>query len=297
MRALDTGADAATLSYNRNAMASENPDPDGSRSSGPPRTPEAWLQALGEAAALFTSLPLGGQAPRFRAADILPTWPVVGLAIGLAAGIDLAVARWLGAGPWLAATVGLLTGVVLTGALHEDGLADTIDAFCAPTTDRERRLEILRDSRIGTFGALAIGFSLLLRVAALAQIASLASTGAALLALAAAHALSRAVMAWPVNNSRPARSEGLGAALGQPDAAIAGWTLAIGGALAFVCLIGFAPLAALLAPPLAVALAAGATAVARERIGGYTGDTLGATQQVVEIAVLVLAALCVGGGR
>lgn len=278
-------------------MASENPDPDGSRPGAAPRTPEDWLQALGEAAAFFTSLPLGRQAPRFRPGDVLPVWPVVGLAIGLAAGIDLAVARWLGAAPWLAATIGLLTGVVLTGALHEDGLADTIDAFGAPNADRARRLEILRDSRIGTFGALAIAFSLLLRVAALAQVAAAAGAGAALLALAAAHALSRAVMVWPVNSSRPARSDGLGAALGRPDAAIAGWTLAIGGGLSFVCLIGVAPLAALLAPPLAVALAAGATAVARERIGGYTGDTLGATQQVAEIAVLVLVALCVGGGR
>ncbi len=278
-------------------MPSEPPDPLGRDDRAQPRTPEDWLRALGEAAAFFTALPLGKDSPRFRAADILPVWPVVGLAIGLAAGIDLAVARWLGAAPWLAAVIGLLTGVILTGALHEDGLADTTDAFGAPNADRTRRLEILRDSRIGTFGALAIGFSLLLRAAALAQVAAVAGTGAALLALAAVHALSRAAMAWPVNSSKPARSDGLGAALGKPDAAIAGWTLAIGGALAFVCLIGVAPLAALLAPPLAVALAAGATAVARERIGGYTGDTLGATQQVVEIGLLVLVALCVGGGR
>ena len=278
-------------------MPSETPDPLGRDDPAPPRTPEDWLQALGEAVAFFTCLPLGRHAPRFRAADILPVWPVAGLAIGLAAGVDLAVARWLGAAPWLAAAVGLLTGVMLTGALHEDGLADTTDAFGAPNADSARRLEILRDSRIGTFGALAIGFSLLLRVAALAQIAAVAGTGAALLTLAAVHALSRAAMVWPINGSKPARSDGLGAALGKPDAAIAGWTLAIGGALAFVCLVGVTPLAALLSPPLAVAMAAGATAVARDRIGGYTGDTLGATQQVVEIAVLVLVALCVGGGR
>jgi len=285
------------LSYNHRTMASENPDPLGQDARAAPRTPEEWLQALGEAAAFFTCLPLGSRTPRFRAVDTLPAWPVVGLAIGLAAGIDLAIARWLGAAPWLAAVVGLLTAVVLTGALHEDGLADTTDAFGVANADRTRRLEILRDSRIGTYGALALMFSLLLRVAALTQITVVAGTGAGLLALAATHALSRAAMAWPINGSKPARSDGLGAALGSPQAAIVGWTLAIGGGIAFVALLAVAPLAALLAPPLAVAMAAGVTSVARDKIGGYTGDTLGATQQVVEITVLVLVALCVGGGR
>jgi adenosylcobinamide-GDP ribazoletransferase len=275
-------------------MASENPTPAGD---GPPRSVADWLQALGEAAAFFTSVSLRAGAPRFRPADTLPVWPVVGLAIGLAAGIDLAIARWLGAAPWLAATIGLLTGVVLTGALHEDGLADTTDAFGAPNADVARRLDILRDSRIGVFGALAIGFSLLLRVTALAQVAAVAGSGAGVLALAAAHALSRAVLAWPINAATPARGDGLGAGLGVADTTVAAWTLAIGGALAFLCLLFVSPLAALLAPPLAVALAAGATTVMRERIGGYTGDTLGATQQVVEIVLLILAALCVGPGR
>jgi adenosylcobinamide-GDP ribazoletransferase len=275
-------------------MASENPTPAGD---GPPRSVADWLQALGEAAAFFTNVSLSAGAPRFRPADTLPVWPVVGLAIGLAAGIDLAIARWLGAAPWLAAVIGLLTGIVLTGALHEDGLADTTDAFGAPNADTARRLEILRDSRIGVFGALAIGFSLLLRVAALAQLAAVAGSGGALLALAAAHAMSRAALAWPLNSTAPARREGLGAAIGGVDTTLAAWTLAIGGMIAVLCLLFVSPLAALLAPPLAVALAAGATVVMRERIGGYTGDTLGATQQVVEIALLVLVALCVGAGR
>jgi adenosylcobinamide-GDP ribazoletransferase len=278
-------------------MTSENPQPSGSSDGGRPRAPRDWLQALGEAAAFFTCLPLGNAPPRFRAAEIVPAWPVVGLAIGLAAGLDLAIAHGLGAAPWLAAAIGLMTGVLLTGALHEDGLADTADALGAPGASRSRRLEILRDSRIGTYGALALGFSLLLRAAALAQIVDTRGGGAALLALAAAHALSRGAIVWPLNASQPARSGGLGAALGAPGPTTAALALAFGGGLAFACLIGVAPLAALLAPPLAFALAAGASAVARHSLGGYTGDTLGATQQVVEIAILVLAALCLGGGR
>ncbi len=274
-------------------MTSENPS--GGDAGNGPRTPQDWLHALGEAAAFFTCLPFGGdRTPRFRGADILPTWPVVGLAIGLAAGIDLTITSWFGGGPWLAAGVALLTGIVLTGALHEDGLSDTVDAFGAPTDDRLRRLEILRDSRIGTYGAIAIGLSLLLRAAALAQVTAAAGTGAALLTLSAVHSLSRAAMAWPLAGSSPARSDGLGAGMGAPAMNTAILTLLIGSGAAFVCLIGVASLAALLAPPLAAALAAGSSTVARERIGGYTGDTLGATQQVVEIALLVLVALCVG---
>jgi adenosylcobinamide-GDP ribazoletransferase len=285
------------LSLQSPTMPSDRPDPSGPHHGKPPRTVADWLQALGEAAAFFTSVVPSARAPRFRPADTLPMWPVIGLAIGLAAGVDLAIARWLGAAPWLAAVIGLLTGIVLTGALHEDGLADTSDAFGAPDADQARRLEILRDSHIGTFGALAIGFSLLLRVTALAQLATVAGSGAAVLALAAAHALSRALLAWPINAAPPARRDGLGAALGTADTTIAAWTLAIGSALGFVCLVFVSPLAALLAPPLAVAVAAGATVVMRERIGGHTGDTLGATQQLVEIATLILAALCVGAGR
>jgi adenosylcobinamide-GDP ribazoletransferase len=277
-------------------MTSENPDPSGVHGGGKPRTPQDWLRALGEAAAFFTCLPLPRTAWPFRAAAILPAWPVVGLAIGLAGGVDLAIARWLGAAPWLAAVVGLMTIVVLTAALHEDGLADTADALGAPGADRDRRLEILHDSRIGTYGALALGFSLLLRMAALTQIVAAAGTTAALMTLAAAHALSRAAIAWPLATSKPARSSGLGAASGTPQPMVAAWALMIGGGLAFLCLLAVSPLAALLAPPVAVALAAGASAVARNSLGGYTGDTLGAMQQVVEIAMLVLVALCVGGG-
>lgn len=285
------------MSYTVRAMTSENPDPRLDRDAPPaPRDAAGWLAALGEAAAFFTRLPIGGAPPRYRLADTLPVVPVVGVAIGLAAGIDLAIARGLGASSLLAAAVGVLTAVVITGALHEDGLADTIDAFGAPGAVRTRRLEILRDSRIGVFGALALMFSLLFRVAALAQIVDTRGALAALLALAAAHALSRAALGWTLWSSPPARADGLSAGIGAVSQATAGWTLGVGGAIAFVCLVWVTPLVALLAPPLAVAIAAGTASVARERVGGHTGDTLGATQQFVEIAILILVALAVGLG-
>lgn len=274
------------LSYNRITMTSENPEQ--------PRNVEEWLAALGETATFFTRLPFSfSAAPRFRLAQRLPTLPVLGIAIGLAAGIDLAIARWLGAGPILAAFVGLLTAIVITGALHEDGLADTADALGPPGASVERRLEILRDSRIGAFGALALIFSVGMRVAALSQLAA-RDAGVALLALVAAHTLSRAAIAWPLGALEPARGDGLGAGSGQPTTNDVAITVAIGGGFSVLILLGVSPLAVVLAPVAAFAVAWGMVPLARARFGGYTGDVLGATQQVTEIAALVVIAMCVG---
>lgn len=274
------------LSYNRPGMTSENPER--------PGNPEEWLAALGETATFFTRLPFNVSGPpRFRLAERLPTLPVLGLAIGLAAGIDLAIAHWLGAGPILAAFVGLLTALVISGALHEDGLADTADALGPAGASVERRLEILRDSRIGAFGALALIFSVGLRVAALSQLAA-RDVGIALLSLVAAHVLSRAVIAWPMGALAPARSDGLGAATGQPATHDVGITLAIGGGIALLMLLGVSPMAAVLAPIAVFAIAWGVVKLARECFGGYTGDVLGATQQLAEIAALAVVAMCVG---
>jgi adenosylcobinamide-GDP ribazoletransferase len=274
------------LSYNRRTMTSENPER--------PRTVEEWLAALGETATFFTRLPFNfSGAPRFRLAQRLPTLPVLGVGVGLAAGVDLAIAQWLGAGPILAAFVGLLTAIVISGALHEDGLADTADALGPPDATVERRLEILRDSRIGAFGALALIFSLGIRVAALAQLAA-RDAGVALLALVAAHTLSRAAIAWPMGALEPARGDGQGAGVGQPTTNDVGITLVIGGAIALLMLLGISPIAAVAAPAIVFAIAWGMVPLARERFGGYTGDVLGATQQVTEIAALVVVAMCVG---
>lgn len=267
-------------------MTSENPER--------PRNVEEWLAALGETATFFTRLPFNfSGAPRFRLAQRLPTLPVLGIGIGLAAGIDLAVAQWLGAGPILAAFVGLLTAMVVSGALHEDGLADTADALGPAAATVERRLEILRDSRIGAFGALALIFSVGARVAALAQLAA-RDAGLALLALVAAHALSRAAIAWPMGALEPARGDGLGANTGQPTTNDVGIALAVGGGVAFLMLLGVSPMSAVLAPAIVFAIAWGMVPLARERFGGYTGDVLGATQQVTEVAALVVVAMCVG---
>ena len=170
----------------------------------------------------------------------------------------------------------------MTGCLHEDGLADTADGFGG--VGRERKLEIMRDSRLGTYGACALLMSLLLRWSALA---SIADARAVALALVAAHAAARAPLPAFMALVPPARSDGLAAAAGPPPhGAVAAAGLL--GALALGLCLG--PMAAVVA---LVLLAAAAVVVARvsvKAIGGHTGDVLGALEQVNEILVLLVAA-------
>jgi adenosylcobinamide-GDP ribazoletransferase len=250
-----------------------------------PRHPA--LASLHLAASFLTRVPLppppyveGGLARAMAA------FPLVGAAIGACAGLV-----WLGADrllpPLPAAGLAMLAGMVLTGALHEDGLADFADGLGA-RGGRERRLEVMRDSRTGAYGALALGFSVLLRVAALAAAPSgLAGLGA----LVAAGALSRASMPAAMQVMGPARADGLGAAAGMPDASIAAAAVVVG-LMAAIAGLGFTgALAAALAGTLAAALV---VVLARRALGGFTGDVLGAVAQAVEIAVLLAAA---GGWR
>ena len=254
-----------------------------------PTSFDEWLQAFKEQASFFTGLKLDVGAPRWQLADVLPVLPVVGAMVGLASGLVFAIMRGLGPG-WLAAVLAVGAAVLMTRALHDDGLADTADGLGPHGIDAERRLEIMRDSRIGTFGVLAMALSVLVKVACLAQFGS--ATG--LVVLIGAHALSRAVIAYPLLAFSPVRADGLGVRAGKPTDNDVWLTIGIGAVLAFLLLLGKGFFAALLAPLAAVAAAWYATRWIADRIGGYTGDTLGAVQQKAEIAFLVVAALLIG---
>jgi adenosylcobinamide-GDP ribazoletransferase len=145
----------------------------------------------------------------------------------------------------------------------------------------------MRDSRNGTFGMLALALSVLVKVACLAQFSG--ATG--LVILIAAHALSRAVLAYPMLAYAPVHADGLGAATGKPTDNDVWLTIAVGVVLAFLLLLGKGFFVALLAPIAAVAATWFAARWIADKIGGYTGDTLGAVQQTAEIAFLVVAAL------
>ncbi len=229
-----------------------------------------------DAMALLTRVPTRGGAHTERA---VPWLPVVGAFIGAIVGGIYAATRGA-VGATAAAALAVGAGILITGALHEDGLADTADAFGAGVS-RERTLEILKDPRHGTYGTVALVLSVLVRVAAVSALTGVA----ALAALPAAHAVSRASAAWMLGRWRAATPDGLGATYAAPvTSSQAGVAVAIG-AIAAVGLLGPWGLGAI---ALAVVPAWGMGRLAASKIGGIVGDVLGAAQQLCEIGVLLL---------
>lgn len=268
-------------------MTSPHEPPSSETVGGRPSSFDEWLKAFKEQASFFTGLRLDVGAPRWPLADVLPVLPFIGAGVGLAAGLVFVVVRGLSGPGWLAAVLAVGAAIVITRALHEDGLADTADGLGPHALEPARRLEIMRDSRNGTFGVLALALSVLVKVACLAAFSG--STG--LVVLIAAHALSRAVIAYPLLAFSPVHEDGLGAQTGKPTDNDVWLTVGLGAALAFLLLLGKGFFVALLAPLAAIAAAWAASHWIANRIGGYTGDTLGAVQQKAEIAFLVVAAL------
>ena len=238
------------------------------------------LRDLKVALLFLTRLPIqvdGAVTMRDLAAAVY-AFPLVGAVIGLLAGLAYWIALQLSLPALPAALIAIVTMLLLTGALHEDGLADTADGLGG--RDRARALEIMADSRIGSFGALALMVSLLARLIALAPMWDPRQVAIVLVGAAMA---SRAVMPVVMLLQPSARGDGLAAATGRPEPVrvMLGCFLAIG---ATVMLL---PLA--VAVPALVASAALSLLVAAwlgRRLGGCTGDTLGAVQQVAEIAFL-----------
>ncbi len=238
----------------------------------------ARLTELRAAVSLLTRWPVGHFAKGFPPAGrAVWAFPLVGSGLGAAAAAVLLGAARAGAPPAVAALLALLALACLTGGLHEDGLADTVDAWSGGQ-DVAARLLILRDSRIGAHGALALVFAVLLRAASLASL----PPGQAAVGLIAAVALSRGAMLPVLAFAAPARPGGLGAMLAPTPATaiVAGVAIAaaIGGLLA-----PWALPAAGLASVLGVLLA-------RRRFGGFTGDLLGATAMVAETLGLIAIA-------
>jgi adenosylcobinamide-GDP ribazoletransferase len=239
----------------------------------------AW-RGLSSAVTLLTVVPL----PRADAASLsesAPWFPLVGAAVGALAGA-VRVAAEHGLGRTTATLLSILALVVVTGALHQDGLADTADGLGA-RGGRERRLAVMRDSSTGVFGVLAlIGWALLL-ASALARMTS----PQALVALIAACACARWAALIHAVATPPARADGLGVAFSAGTAGTAmGSVLA-----AAVALIAGGPVRGALAVGSAALVAAAISAYARRALGGRTGDTLGTAVALAELlAVIALSA-------
>jgi adenosylcobinamide-GDP ribazoletransferase len=221
-----------------------------------------------------------------RAARMLPA---VGALLGAIAAVVLK-ASVLALPPLLAAPLSITALILLTGGLHEDGLADCADGFGGGST-RETKLEIMRDSRVGAFGALALALALYIRIAAVAWIAmqSLSLACAVLIGAAAASRFSALI---PLYALAPVRAKGAGFSAGKPEPEALCFAACLATLFATAPLLagaGLAQVALGLAASILAALSC--CALAKRQIGGQTGDVAGATQQITEIAFyLVFAA-------
>jgi adenosylcobinamide-GDP ribazoletransferase len=246
-----------------------------------PRHRATWLDELMLAAVFMTRLPLRlSHAPEPELYPRSMGWyPLVGAALGLFGGGVYALAGLANLPPTIAAVLTVAALAWATGGLHEDGLADVADGFGGGRT-RERKLEIMRDSRVGSYGVLAVVLSVALRVSALAALGGPLEVAAALVAAATCSRAVLPAMAWTM---APARKDGLAAGHGCPPSKRVVLALALA---AVVTLSAVGP--AVLAVALASSTAAMVTgALALRHLRGYTGDVLGAAQQAAEIAALL----------
>ncbi len=231
----------------------------------------------------LTRLPLRVEGTITPRQLIAAAWayPLVGVSVALVAAAAYFLCHWLGLPPVLCAIAALAASIAATGCFHEDGLADTADGFGGGWT-ADRKLEIMRDSRLGSYGGAALILSIAARAAALAAIPA----PEILPALLAAHGLSRALVLLPSFIADTARLDGFAAEGTRPKRRIAILALAIGTLIAVLCL---GLINGLVALALALTVAWLMTRLARAQIGGYTGDVLGAIQQLAEILLLCFA--------
>lgn len=244
---------------------------------------------LRAALGFFTRLPVGSTPSASSFEGVMVWLPVVGVIIGLLMALVLAAAALCLPAP-LCGVLACLAWVAMTGGLHLDGVADCGDGLIVETSPA-RRLEIMKDSRLGTFGGIALFFVLALKATALYTLAlSLTASWGALLALAGACCLAGGLarsLVFVAMRLPSARPEGLGAALRRGIAARHEWTaLAIG--LGLCMLNGLRGLAALALSALVVWLL---LAAARKRLGGVTGDVFGCLIELVECSVLIVCCL------
>ena len=230
--------------------------------------------------ALLTRLPVPVDHDRAaeRGAKAAWAYPIVGMALGAIAALIAGAAANIGATSDISAVIALAIIAILTGGMHEDGLADTADGM--GVSGKDRKLAVMRDSHIGAFGVIALILILIGRWSGTEAVNS------ALLALIAVGATSRAAMVLQMYLLPNATETGLSASTGRPDAvsAIIAVALAAIACLAFIGLPGTIMVAVSLAAILPV------TAYAKRALDGQTGDILGATQQFAEFAALAAAA-------
>jgi len=235
--------------------------------------------------AFCTRLPLVHSGFTEGAGIARASWafPLVGAVVGAFGALVYWLADGLYLDPILSGILAVAATLLITGALHEDGLGDTADGFGA-SASRERKLDIMRDSEIGAYGTCALILSFMLRTGALV---SLAEPRLVALALIAAHAGARGTLPVFMRLVPNARRDGLSAGAGTPPQSSALMAALLGLVTILLC-FGFG--AALIAGVLLAAVMALMAWLCIRQIGGQTGDVLGALEQVSEILILLVAA-------
>jgi adenosylcobinamide-GDP ribazoletransferase len=249
-----------------------------------PSTLRQTLDDIALSLVFYTRLPLPQFDFRGRTlAQAIWAAPLAGLAVAILGGAVYALATTCGLAAAPAAALALASMALATGCLHEDGLSDVADGFGGGAT-REKKLEIMRDSRIGSYGAAALGFSLLIRWSALSEYSGVAHVFCGLIA---AHMASRGLAGAFMHFLPPARADGLAAGAGTVSSQTAG----IGAALGIAALLLLGPGGAITSIALLAVLFFAFRALCLRQIGGHTGDTIGALQQFGEITVLLVASV------
>jgi adenosylcobinamide-GDP ribazoletransferase len=228
--------------------------------------------------ALLTRLPV--KASFERTAEATWAFPLVGACVGVFMLMIALLSDWVGLGLGVSAGLAIAGAVTITGAMHEDGIADSADGLWGGWT-LARRLEIMRDSHIGTYGVLALILVILLRFSAITVVINNLHFGA----LVAAAVLSRAAMPFVMALLPHARDDGLSVQTGRPN----GTTAAIGAVIALGLTwlsVGFVPM--VFAASACGLMIAAVMKIAKAKIGGQTGDILGATQVLCELCVLAI---------
>ncbi len=236
------------------------------------------LSDFWRAMALLSRVPLPPVGD-FRAALIARSvwcWPLVGLVLAGLALLPAMMVDFLTGNPLVYAIFAIAAMVLLSGAMHEDGIADCADGF-GGGMDRDRKLEIMRDSTVGTYAVVMLILTLGLRLVLITAAADIGQAGILFLIMAV---ISRAAMPVVMRILPPARDNGLGKGAGRP-----GWLpVLIGFAIASAIVLVLGGIGAMFAVIVGVMIAILIVAmVARSQIGGQTGDVLGATQICAEL--------------
>ncbi|MBU2935408.1 MULTISPECIES: adenosylcobinamide-GDP ribazoletransferase [Pacificibacter] len=244
-------------------------------------TPTAFRLQISDiktAFALLTRLPV--KASFERTAEATWAFPIVGVCLGVFVVMIALLSDWIGLSLGVSAGLAIASAVIITGAMHEDGIADSADGLWGGWAPA-RRLEIMRDSHIGSYGVLALILVMLLRFSAITMVINNFQMGV----LVAAAVLSRAAMPFVMTLLPHARDDGLSVQTGRPNGTTAAFGAVIALGLAWLS-IGFVPM--VFAASACGLIIFGVMKIAKAKIGGQTGDILGATQVLCELCVLAI---------